>query len=63
MSDQQAAPPADTAAAAQAVLLHVRSDDLIARFLGRDLQSATLRGVLYVVIAAAIFATIAALVG
>jgi hypothetical protein len=62
MSDQQAAPPADTAAA-QAGPLHVRSDDLIARFLGRDLQSATLRGALYVVIAAAIFATIAALVG
>lgn len=43
--------------------LHVASDNILDRVLGHDLMSATLRGALYVLIAAAIFATIAAFVG
>jgi hypothetical protein len=39
------------------------SDDLLARLLGGDLQTATLRGALYLLIVAAVFATIAAVVG
>lgn len=39
------------------------SDELLSRFLGGDLQTATLRSALYLLIACAVFATIAALVG
>ncbi|HUZ72566.1 MAG TPA: hypothetical protein VMU87_06255 [Stellaceae bacterium] len=38
------------------------ADDILARFLGHDLQTATLRSAIYLVIACAVFATIAALV-
>jgi len=38
------------------------SDDLLARLLGRDLQTATLRSALYLLIAAAVFATLGALI-
>jgi hypothetical protein len=38
------------------------SDALLARLLGRDLQTATLRSALYLVIAAAVFATIGVLI-
>ncbi len=62
MPDQNAAPPADAAAPGTGTLLQC-SDDLLVRLLGHDLQGATLRSALYVVIAAAVFATIAALVG
>jgi hypothetical protein len=56
MSDSSQSP--DTAAS-----LHERSDDLLARMLGRDLQSATLLGAAYLVVLGAILATIAVLVG
>jgi len=38
------------------------ADDILARFLGHDLQTATLRCMVYLAIACAVFATIAALV-
>ena len=38
------------------------SDELLARFLGRDLQRATLMSAAYLVIAAAVFATIGVLI-
>ncbi len=37
------------------------ADDLLARFFGRDLQSATLRMVLYLAVISAVIATIAVL--
>ncbi|HZT50430.1 MAG TPA: hypothetical protein VFA22_00765 [Stellaceae bacterium] len=39
------------------------SDNMLVRLLGRDLQTATLRGVLFLLILCVVFATIAALVG
>ena len=38
------------------------SDDLLARCLGRDLQTATLRSAVYLLVAAALFATVGALI-
>lgn len=52
MSDQQPSVPLPDA-----------SDDLLARIFGRDLQTATLRSVLYLAAASAVAATIAALIG
>jgi hypothetical protein len=51
------------AAPAAAIPFHEASDDFVARFLGRDLQGATLRVALYVAVACVVFATIAVLVG
>ncbi len=55
--------PTPNAAAAPAGLLHERCDDVLARVLGRDLMTATIRLVLLLAVTAAILATIAALVG
>ena len=52
--------PSDSPAPATAALPE-RSDHLLALALGRDLQGATLRLVLYLVILSAVLATIAAL--
>ena len=51
-----------SAAAASPALIE-RSDELMGRALGGDLQRATVRGALYLLAACAIFATLAALVG
>ncbi len=48
---------------AAAIPFHEASDHFIACCLGRDLQGATLRVALYLVVACVVFATIAALVG
>lgn len=60
MSNQSDSPPRSIPPSGQ---LHERSDDWLALVLGRDLQGATLRGMLYLAIAAVVFGTIAALVG
>ncbi len=41
--------------------METQADDLLSRILGRDLQTATLRMVLYVAVISAVVATIAAL--
>jgi hypothetical protein len=56
MSDANAAGPS-------AGTLPDQSDALLSRLLGRDLQTATVRSALYLLIAGAVFATIGALVG
>ncbi len=42
--------------------METQADDLLSRILGHDLQTATLRMVLYVAVISAVAATIAALV-
>jgi len=54
---------ASSANSAAPIPLHEASDDLVASWLGRDLQGATLRGALYFAAACAVFGTVAAVVG
>ncbi len=58
MAEEQNSPPGQPGA----TKLPDAADDVLERFLGRDLQTATLRSGIYLVIACAVFATIAALV-
>ena len=63
MSEHEARSSNDAASGAVAETLPDRSDALLVRLLGRDLQTATLRSALLLLAAAVVFATIAALVG
>jgi len=63
MSSDHDSRPGEAAQPSAPIPLQDSSDATLERLLGRDLQTATIRGVLYLAVVAVVVATIARLVG